>query len=226
VYDADTSLICRVRGSTISIGNTDDDVLAGLAKIIKSFGQDHKEEIEELLKAAKTPSSGTMLVFTPAAEAESVRLATRGTVLTPAAKATASVISALASIDGCILIDPKTLLVYAFGVVLDGTVTPHAPGRADRGARYNAAVIYQSNHLDSVLFVVSEDGYCSTVPDDTPLDNNSIVEEESSSDGWSQDRQSNVTRTDLGLLPLWDQHHLPESLITVLQSNARAPLTT
>lgn len=107
---------------------------------------------------------GTMLVITPEAKEETIRLAAQSTVIEPVI-ITKEIISHVSCVDGAILISPDGM-IHSFGVILDGKSTEN--GNSTRGARYNSAIRYvdgeRSRNVNCLALIVSEDGYVDLYP--------------------------------------------------------------
>lgn len=116
------------------------------------------------VEAAIKQRHGTMLVITPEAKQETVRLAAQSTAIEPVI-ITKEIISHVSCIDGAILISPDGI-IHSFGVILDGKSTEN--GNSIRGARYNSAIRYvdgeRSRNIDCLALIVSEDGYVDLYP--------------------------------------------------------------
>jgi len=132
------------------------------------FQKDAGEEAGELFSlalAACEQAHGTVLVITPDAEAEAVRLAKQSTPIEPI-KMTAEILKSVSSIDGAVLLDLDGTC-YAIGVILDGIAT--AEGDPGRGARYNSSLRYysylKSRNIPCLTILVSEDRTSEIVPD-------------------------------------------------------------
>jgi hypothetical protein len=121
-------------------------------------------DVAQLWKAASTcmaQSHGTTMVVSIRADIESKRLSRQSTLIEPCNLSDREV-AAVSSIDGAILFN-QTGICCAIGVILDG----HATEKGDpaRGARYNSALRYLSEHGDGCLIlVVSEDGDVTILP--------------------------------------------------------------
>ena len=123
--------------------------------------------IDRLVKLAETiavQSHGAMLVITPSAADEAVRLAKQATVIEMFAL-TEDMIPLVTSIDGAVLIDLEGVC-HAIGVILDGLASDRC--KSSRGARYNSGVryAYQVGKSDRVVLVKSEDGLVTVLPGD------------------------------------------------------------
>ena len=116
------------------------------------------------IEAAVKQRHGTMLVITPEANQETLRLAAQSTVIEPV-MVTEEIISHISSVDGAILISPDGV-IHSFGVILDGKSTKN--GSSTRGARYNSAIRYidgeRSRNINCLALIVSEDGYVDLYP--------------------------------------------------------------
>ena len=116
------------------------------------------------VEAAVKQRHGTMLVITPEAQQETIRLAAQSTVIEPVA-ITKEIISHMSSVDGAILISPNGV-IHSFGVILDGISTKN--GSSTRGARYNSAIRYvdgeRNRNVGCLALIVSEDGYVDLYP--------------------------------------------------------------
>lgn len=108
---------------------------------------------------------GTILVITPAADSESLRLASQSTGIIPTVVGQ-DMLRCVSSIDGAILIDMNGVC-HAIGVILDGMAIPE--GDTGRGARYNSTLRYiygmRERNLPCLAVVVSEDGTAELMPD-------------------------------------------------------------
>jgi hypothetical protein len=106
---------------------------------------------------------GAMLVVTPSAAGEAVRLAKQATVVEPFAL-TPELIDMVTAIDGAVLIDLDGTC-HAIGVILDGLASDRCTSA--RGARYNSGVryAYQAGKTDRVVLVKSEDGMVNVLPE-------------------------------------------------------------
>lgn len=124
------------------------------------------DTIWRLVEAAMSAAHGTMLVISPIASSEAVRLSSQATLIEPSA-IDAALMRRISAIDGCVLID-HTGICHAIGVILDGVATNS--GDPARGARYNSAIRYLHGRPDdTVIIIVSEDGGVNLVPELTPL---------------------------------------------------------
>ena len=116
------------------------------------------------VEAAVKQRHGTMLVITPEAKQETIRLAAQSTVIEPVI-ITKEIISHVSCVDGAILISPDGM-IHSFGVILDGKSTRN--GNSTRGARYNSAIRYvdgeKSRNVNCLALIVSEDGYVDLYP--------------------------------------------------------------
>jgi hypothetical protein len=114
-----------------------------------------------LAMAVATQQHGAMLVVTPSAAEEAVRLAKQATVVEPFAL-TPDVIDLVITIDGAVLIDLEGTC-HAIGVILDGLASDKCTSA--RGARYNSGVRYAYQQADRVVLVKSEDGMVNVLPE-------------------------------------------------------------
>ena len=116
------------------------------------------------VEAAIKQRHGTILVITPQAPQETIRLASQCIAIDPVV-ISKEIISHVSSIDGAILISPQGT-IYSFGVILDGKITKN--GNSTRGARYNSAIRYvdgeRSHNVNCLALIVSEDGYVDLYP--------------------------------------------------------------
>jgi hypothetical protein len=119
------------------------------------------DTIWRLVEAATSAAHGTMLVISPNAASEAVRLSSQATLI-DASPIDATLMSRISAIDGAVLIDHSGTC-HAIGVILDGVATDS--GDPARGARYNSAIRYLKGRPDdTVIIIVSEDGGVNLVP--------------------------------------------------------------
>lgn len=108
---------------------------------------------------------GTVLIITPAAKEETIRLAGQVTALAPV-KATGDLLKSVTTIDGAVMIDLDGVC-HAIGAILDGDATPY--GDPGRGARYNSSLRYcgklEGKQVPCLAVIVSEDGTSELIPD-------------------------------------------------------------
>ncbi|UPM56367.1 DNA integrity scanning protein DisA nucleotide-binding domain protein [Gottfriedia acidiceleris] len=120
----------------------------------------NKKHLIRLFDAIKEQKKGTMLVILDSdnVKKEADRLEDSGTLIDPEL-IEPEIIKQISKIDGAVIIDPEGIC-YAFGVILDGNLTPGDPAR---GARFNSAQRYlytkRENNINCLIVVVSEDGY-------------------------------------------------------------------
>jgi hypothetical protein len=119
------------------------------------------EHLVELGMSIAGQPHGAMLVVTPSAADEAVRLAKQATVIEPIAL-TPELIGLVTKIDGAVLIDLDGTC-HAIGVILDGLA--HDRCTSTRGARYNSGVRYAYHREDRVVLVKSEDGVVNVLPE-------------------------------------------------------------
>lgn len=137
-----------------------------VSRILPTTSQSDMEQLWDIVKSAMEQSHGTIVIISPEAESEAIRLESQCIRVKPT-KLTPQLIRMVSSIDGAVLID-QTATCFALGVILDGLAT--ANGNSSRGARYNSAIRYVEtkgqNHC--VAVVVSADGMVDLVPDLMP----------------------------------------------------------
>lgn len=108
---------------------------------------------------------GTILVITPFAKDEAVRLSSQSTEIVPTV-ASQGILRCVSAIDGAILIDMDGVC-HAIGVILDGSAIQE--GDTGRGARYNSTLRYihgmRARDIPCLAVVVSEDGTAELMPD-------------------------------------------------------------
>jgi DisA bacterial checkpoint controller nucleotide-binding len=104
---------------------------------------------------------GAMLVITPSAASEAVRLAKQAIIVEPFAL-TPNLIELVTAIDGAILVDLEGTC-HAIGVILDGLASEKCTSA--RGARYNSGIRYAEQKTDRVVLVKSEDGIVNVLPE-------------------------------------------------------------
>jgi hypothetical protein len=133
-----------------------------LQRVFQGKNVDH---LVELGMAVARQSHGAMLVVTPSAAEEAVRLKKQATVIEPF-PLTLELIDMVTKIDGAVLIDLDGVC-HAVGVILDGLASDRCTSA--RGARYNSAVryAYQPEKTDRVVLVKSEDGMVNVLPEPT-----------------------------------------------------------
>lgn len=111
-----------------------------------------------IVNAASRQKHGTMFVISDHAEQEAKRLKNQSTPIKPV-QLTPEMILPLSSIDGALLIDPKSVC-YSIGIILDGVATEK--GDPGRGARDNSAIRYHDlankQKHKCLIVVISEDG--------------------------------------------------------------------
>ncbi|NUQ60979.1 MAG: DNA integrity scanning protein DisA nucleotide-binding domain protein [Pirellulales bacterium] len=135
------------------------EVEAALQRIFPSISSTAKARLLDMVSFAAKAKHGTMLVISPSARKEARRLAEGGTILP--FKATEELITGASAIDGAIVVDLNGVC-HGIGVILDGKASKH--GDPARGARYNSAVRYLSQHEKCLILVVSEDGMVEHLP--------------------------------------------------------------
>ena len=136
-----------------------------LPRIFKGISEKDIELLVSLVQQAEKESHGTLLVITPEAQAEAVRLRGQSIAITPQ-QLTPEILGQLTSIDGAVMIDPEGYC-HAVGVILDGIA--QGEGDSARGARYNSALRYtSSSNAPCLALVVSEDGGVDLVPNLLP----------------------------------------------------------
>jgi len=118
------------------------------------------DELWKYVQAVLSAGHGAILVISPVAAQESLRLKSQGTVVEPNLLEPSAIVAAT-RIDGAVLLDPEGVC-HAVGVILDGLVTPD--GRSSRGSRFNSAVQYVSYRRGTVAVVVSDDGTVDLLP--------------------------------------------------------------
>jgi hypothetical protein len=104
---------------------------------------------------------GAMLVITPSASEEAMRLAKQATAVEPF-ELTSELIDLVTAIDGAVLVDLDGIC-HAIGVILDGLASDKCTSA--RGARYNSGVRYAYQQADRVVLVKSEDGMVNVLPE-------------------------------------------------------------
>jgi DNA integrity scanning protein DisA with diadenylate cyclase activity len=114
-----------------------------------------------LAQAASEAKHGTMLVVSPRAKEETIRLEQQSTRVEPILL-TPELLYLVITIDGAVLMTPDAIC-HGIGVILDGRATPK--GTPSRGSRYNSGVRYVEQEKDCVAVVVSEDGMIDILPD-------------------------------------------------------------
>jgi len=119
------------------------------------------DRLVELCMSVAGQPHGAMLVVTPSAADEAVRLAKQATVIEPFAL-TPELIDLVTAVDGAVLVDLDGTC-HAIGVILDGLA--HDRCTSTRGARYNSGVRYAYQRDDRVVLVKSEDGMVNVLPE-------------------------------------------------------------
>lgn len=139
---------------------TPEPIREALERVFQGKKVDH---LVELGMSVATQPHGAMLVVTPSAADEAVRLAKQATVIEPFAL-TPELIDTVTAIDGAVLIDLDGVC-HAVGVILDGLASERCTSA--RGARFNSAVryAYQPEKTDRVVLVKSEDGMVNVLPE-------------------------------------------------------------
>ncbi|MGM0378197.1 MAG: DNA integrity scanning protein DisA nucleotide-binding domain protein [Bacillota bacterium] len=118
-------------------------------------------KLYSVLLGATKQKHGTMLVISPNARSETIRLKSQCFRVRPK-KLNAEIIKEITAIDGAVLIDTKCYC-HGIGVILDGMAS--SKGDTSRGARYNSAIRYvetvnrNEGYSDCLAVVISEDGY-------------------------------------------------------------------
>ena len=152
------------------------------------------KRLYELACEACRQRHGTLLIMTPAAKAETARLAGQATVI-ESIPMTAEILRSVTAIDGAVMLDLEGVC-HAFGVILDGIAIPE--GNPARGARFNSSLRYVSalNAIDipCLAVVVSEDGTAELIPNLPPrIGRSELKEKEAAMDSllalekWSLD---------------------------------------
>lgn len=129
------------------------NVDTALRRTFPSMTIAQRKRVLEVVEDAADAAHGTMVVISKTAATEGPRLAAGGGTIKPFTP-TAKKIKAVSAIDGAILIDLDAVC-HGIGVILDGKA--ETGGDSARGARYNSAIRYLSQHSDCVILVVSED---------------------------------------------------------------------
>ena len=136
----------------------------------RKFLEINKNQIDNLVKLAEAAilqKSGTMIIISENAIAESARLSGDSFPISPV-KLTPESIKQFTTIDGSVLID-KDGICYSIGVILDGLAS--SQGDSSRGSRYNSAIRYFEHNkklCPTVVLIISEDGMIDLVPDLRP----------------------------------------------------------
>lgn len=134
------------------------------------FGREARIDTQlllELLRAAEQQRRGTLLVITPEAESEALRLQGQGTPI-QACRLHAELLGYMTSIDGAVILNPLGD-AFAIGSILDGVADEK--GNRGRGARYNSALRYVNTYRQKfacLAVVVSEDHGMEFIPNLRP----------------------------------------------------------
>lgn len=119
----------------------------------------NKELLTDIIEEAKFQKKGTMIVISPKAKEEAIRLKTSALSINPI-QFTKSQIKKVTAIDGAIILDTKGYC-HSIGCILDGYSNDN--GDSSRGARYNSAIRYlnsqKSKNIACLIAVISEDRY-------------------------------------------------------------------
>ena len=131
------------------------------------FGDIKEQDIQVLYRLALEACRqrhGTILVITPNAQNEAVRLASQSTAVEPITL-TEELLKSVTTIDGAVLLDLSGTC-HAIGVILDGDAVPI--GSPGRGARYNSSLRYcaklEAQGVPCLAVIVSEDGTSELIP--------------------------------------------------------------
>ena len=131
------------------------------------FGDINRQDIQALYRLTMEASRqrhGTILVITPSAQDEAIRLASQSTAIEPIT-ISEGILNSVTTIDGAVLLDLKGTC-YAIGAILDGDAVPN--GSPGRGARYNSSLRYcaklESQGISCLAVIVSEDGTSELIP--------------------------------------------------------------
>ncbi|MBB6502960.1 diadenylate cyclase [Pedobacter cryoconitis] len=137
---------------------------SSLKRIFTGIDKSRLNALWEVTMEATKQKHGTILAISSEAGAEASRLNSQCFKIKPI-RINKDIIHQITSIDGAVLIDIDCTC-HAIGVILDGIAT--ANGDSSRGARYNSAVRYYEhmiNKAQTVLVVISEDGWIDLIPD-------------------------------------------------------------
>jgi hypothetical protein len=139
-------------------GPSPEPIREALQRVFHGKNVDH---LVELGMSVAKQQHGAMLVVTPSAAGEAVRLAKQATLVEPFTL-TPGLIDLVTTIDGAVLIDLEGTC-HAIGVILDGLASDKCTSA--RGARYNSGVRYAYQQADRVVLVKSEDGMVNVLPE-------------------------------------------------------------
>ena len=130
-------------------------------ELFDDMGIKNITKLYSILLGATKQKHGTMLIISPNARSETIRLKSQ-CFRVKAKKLNAEIIKEITAIDGAVLIDTECYC-YGIGAILDGMAS--SKGDTSRGARYNSAIRYvetinkNEKYSDCLAIVISEDGY-------------------------------------------------------------------
>lgn len=148
---------------------------SSLKRLFTGIDKNRMNTLWDLTMEATKQQHGTILAISSQAQEEAVRLSSQCFKIKPI-RINKDIIHQITSIDGAVLIDIDCTC-HAIGVILDGIATDN--GDSSRGARYNSAVRYyeyMENKVQTVLVVISEDGFIDLIPDLKPQVKHSFIE--------------------------------------------------
>lgn len=126
--------------------------------ITEKFPNANVQILCRIIELAIIQHHGTTVVFSDNAKDEAKRLARSSFLIEPSY--TENMIKYLTSIDGAILFDTLGDC-HAIGVILDGYISETED--ISNGARHNSARRYKRSNPNSVVIVISEDGYVTSL---------------------------------------------------------------
>lgn len=147
---------------------------SSLKRLFKGIDKARMHTLWAITMEATKQKHGTILAISSQANEEAVRLSSQCFKIKPI-RINKDIIHQITSIDGAVLIDIDCTC-HAIGVILDGIATKN--GDSSRGARYNSAVRYyeyMENKAQTVLVVISEDGFIDLIPDLKPQVKHSAI---------------------------------------------------
>lgn len=125
-------------------------------------------KLYDLALEACLQRKGTIMIFSPKASEESVRLANQSTPIEPLLLSVQH-IRDLTAIDGALLVDLDGVC-HSIGTILDGEAT--SAGDPGRGARFNSCIRYltslENRDIPAIAIIVSEDGSTEMIPELPP----------------------------------------------------------